>query len=233
MFRGMIFDLDGVVADTHPIHKEAWRQLLAEAGRHVSAEHLDFVCEGRRRADILHHFLGPLSAEAIQHYGKRKDELFFGSTLELRATAGVHGFLSELDRAGMPKALATSAGWRRTDHVLARLGLSGCFYPVVTGDDVVNAKPNPEIFLIVAQQLGLAPMHLLVIEDSRAGVRAAKAAGMKCLGIASGAHATTLRREGADCVSADFRGLTVAQLAKLLTVGQQSPTPATTGVPAA
>jgi beta-phosphoglucomutase len=225
MLYGMIFDLDGVVADTHPIHKEAWRQLLAEAGRRVSSKQLEFVCQGRKREDILRHFFGALPAEAMQRYGNRKDELFLKSMQEVRAITGIIEFLGELEKAGMPKALATSAGVQRTRHVLGWLSLTHCFRAVVTGDDVVRGKPDPTIFLMAAQQLGLAPREVLVVEDSCAGVGAANAAGMKCLGVAKQAQATRLRREGADYIIPDFNGLTVGRVKALFEASQRSPLP--------
>src|SRR6266849_993359 len=110
----MIFDLDGVIADTHAIHRQAWGQMLLERGQRVSEGELDFVLEGRKREEILRHFLGTLSAAEISHYGERKDELFRQSSEQVRAIPGVVDFLCQLDDAGVPKAVATCASKRRT-----------------------------------------------------------------------------------------------------------------------
>jgi len=220
MLAGIIFDLDGVIADTHTIHRHAWKQLLLELGREISDEELDFVLEGHKREEILRHFLGSLSAAEISHYGERKDELFRQSSEQLQSIPGVVGFLRQLDDAGVPKAVATCASKRRTFQVLESLGLAGCFGAVLTGDDVVKGKPDPSIFYLAAEHLRVIPDHLLVVEDSRAGVRAAKSAGMKCLGIASGVLGSRLCREGADYVVPNFDGLSIACLATLF--GQQT-----------
>jgi len=197
----MIFDLDGVIADTHPIHKQAWRQLLLEQGQQVSEEQLSFVLEGCTRQEILRHFLGRLSASDISHYGRRKDELFYEFAAGLRAIPGVIDFLHQLESAGVHKAVTTSAGKRRAHYVLQLLGLSDHFHPILTHDDVVAAKPDPSIF------------HLA--EDSAAGVRAAKSAGMRCLGIGTGALGSRLYQEGADQVVPDFDRVSPSQLLSL------------------
>src|SRR5437016_480318 len=133
----MIFDLDGVVADTHAIHRQAWRQMLLERGQQVSEEELDFVLEGCKREEILRHFLGTLCTAEISHYGERKDELFRQSAVGLRAIPGVLDFLDQLESAGVQTALATSANKRRTHQIIEHLGLASRFSAVLTGDDVV------------------------------------------------------------------------------------------------
>ncbi len=212
MFAGVIFDLDGVIADTHPIHRQAWRQLLLEAGQQVSEKELDFVLEGRKREEILRHFLGSLSAAEILHYGERKDELFYESAAGLRTIPGIIDFLHQLDSAGVPKAVATSASKRRAHQVLELLGLAGRFCAVLTGDDVAEGKPDPSILYLAASCLQVMPHQSLVAEDSVAGVRAAKSAGMKCLGIASGVLGPRLCHEGADYVVPNFDGLSFERL---------------------
>jgi beta-phosphoglucomutase len=205
VFSGMIFDLDGVIADTHSIHRQAWRQLLLENGYYVTEEELDFILEGHKRDDILSHFFGTLPTTEMLRLGRRKDELFLGqSAAGLRPIAGVVNFLDELDIAGAASAVATSASKHRAHMILERLGLATRFRGVVTGDDVSKGKPDPSVFHLAAECLHVRPEELLVAEDSAAGVRAAKSAGMKCLGIASGALAARLYQEGADCVVPGF-----------------------------
>jgi beta-phosphoglucomutase family hydrolase len=215
VFAGMIFDLDGVIADTHPIHRQAWRQLLRERGLQVSEKELDVILGGHRREEILRHFLGRLSDVEIFDYGERKDQLFHQWAAELRAIPGVLDLLQELESAGVPMALATSAGKRRALQVLERLGLTDRFRAVVTAEDVAKCKPDPSIFHLAASRLHVMPRQLVVAEDSEVGVRAAKSAGMKCLGIGSGARVSRLCQEGADSVVPDFRWVSLANLQSL------------------
>jgi len=216
MFSAVIFDLDGVVADTHPVHKKAWRQLLTELGREVSEEDLDFIVEGRRRDEILHFFLGDLSKQQIAEYGSRKDCLFRMAAGEVQPVQGVVTFLEQLERQKCPVAIATSAGKARTYFLLQKLGLAGRFLAVVTGEDVGLGKPHPETFLLAAKRIQAQAESSLVVEDSTAGVKAAKAAGMKCMGIASGDRVRRLIDAGADYVYSGFIGLTVTKLRDVL-----------------
>jgi beta-phosphoglucomutase len=215
MLAGVIFDLDGVLADTHPVHRQAWRQFLLERGRQVSALELDFVLEGRKREEILQHFLGSLSPDEVRSYGERKHELFEQSADQVGAIPGVVEFIEQCQNSGLALAVATSAGKRRAHSILERLGLAGSFCAVVTGDDVSRGKPDPLVFQQAAAEMRLLPEGLLVAEDSEAGIRAAKCAGMKCLGIARGGLAARLRREGADWVVGDFREISLALIERL------------------
>jgi len=215
MFAAMIFDLDGVIADTHPIHKQAWRRLLLERGQQVSEEQLDFVLEGCAREEILRHFLGSLSASDISHYGRRKDELFYELASGLRTIPGVIDLLWQLENAEVHRAVTTSAGKRRAYYVLELLGLTNRFHVILTHDDVVAAKPDPSIFHLAARTLQVKPHQSLVAEDSVAGVRAAKSASMRCLGIGTGALGSRLYREGAEHVVPNFVGVSLSQLSNL------------------
>lgn len=216
MFAAILFDLDGVVADTHHLHRRAWRRLLSEVwpSLTVSDSELEFVREGCKRADILRHFLGPLSDEEIVRYGQRKDDLFMQESASngLRPIAGAIELLAQLEGSDVRKALATSASRNRTYHVLHELGLKTRFCAVVTAEDVAAGKPDPEIFCLAAQRAHVRPDSCLVIEDSCAGVRAAKAANMACVGIGTDGLAQTLMQNGADYVLPDLTALSMAKL---------------------
>ena len=215
MCKGVIFDMDGVLIDSHPVHKKVWAQFLASLNKPVSEEDLDFVLDGRKREEILRHFLGNLPPEKIREYGKRKDEIYQESSRNLRTISGVEDFLDMLESAGLPMAVATSASFSRARGTLDELGILPHFSALVTGNDVVNGKPAPEIFERAAERLNLAPCNLLVVEDAVSGVRAAKSAGMKCLGIAADGRGEKLRAAGAGHVVPDFRELSLQQVQQL------------------
>lgn len=204
MLKAVIFDLDGVVADSHPIHEVAWKSLLAEAGLNPDSINVDFLYAGHPRREILRHYLGTLSDLEIQHWGRRKDELYELAAKNLQTKPGIPRVLSQLRDAGILCALATSAGRQRTLESLQILNINQYFPIVITGDDVRNPKPAPDIFLLAAQKMGVEPENSVVVEDSAAGVQAAVAGGMKCVGYASVERAEELRRAGADVVLADF-----------------------------
>lgn len=215
MCRGVIFDMDGVLIDSHPIHKKVWSQFLASVNRPVSDDELDFVLDGRKREEILRHFLGDLSEDRLKEYGRRKNELYAESSKDLRTIAGVEEFLASLEAAGLLMAVGTSASFQRARDTLAVLGILPRFSALVTGNDVANGKPDPEIFLRAAERLNLAAHNLLVVEDAVSGVKAAKAAGMKCLGIAANGRGGDLMAAGADHVIPDYSEISLQAVQQL------------------
>jgi len=215
MLSGVVFDLDGVIVDSHPVHKKTWRTFLASVGKEVSESDLDYIFEGRRRRDILVHFLGQLSDSEIQEYGNKKDELFRQACADLEPVAGSVEFIKKVERAGLCIALATSASRQRTRWTLDQLKIAGYFDAVITGDDVTHSKPDPAIYRLAAQRLSISPERLVAVEDSVCGVRAARAAGLSCLGIALGENIHSLVLAGADRVFPNLVDLSIGDLGKL------------------
>ena len=204
MLRAVIFDLDGVIVDSHPAHLQAWKAFFLSIGKNVAEQDLLFILEGQKREDILKHFLGDLSEEQVQQYGAKKEALFRDSVPELKTVRGLTEFLDRLRVAGLPLALASSASRRRAFYMLEQLNLKERFQVIVTGDDVKKGKPDPSIFHLAAGGLEVDPGHILVCEDAVSGVEGAKAAGMKCLAIAPNGRGPLLSKAGADRVVVDF-----------------------------
>ncbi len=200
----VILDLDGVIADSHPLHEQAWRTLLAEQGLDPAGINLDFIYAGRPRREILRHYLGPLPEPLLESLGRRKDEHYSRIADTLKPKPGLLRLLDELDAAGIPFALATCAGRKRTEDTLRQFGIAGRFAAVATGEDAGSSKPTPEIFLLAAAKLEVSPRQALVIEDSVAGVEAARAAGMKCVAYVPAARLAEFADAGADRVLTDF-----------------------------
>lgn len=219
MLQAVIFDLDGVVVDSHPVHKQTWKEFFRSLGKNIPDRELAFVVEGQKREDILRHFLGDLTAEQVKYYGARKEALFRDSVHELRTIRGLSEFLDCLDAARLPMALASSASRGRAGYMLDRLDLRRRFRVVVTGDDVAKGKPDPAIFRLAAQGLNIDPANILVCEDAVSGVEAAKQAGMKCLAIAAKGRGPLLKKAGADRVVPDF---TLANLGDLRRLFEES-----------
>jgi HAD superfamily hydrolase (TIGR01509 family) len=215
MLAGIIFDLDGVIVDSHAAHMQAWEEFFQSIGKEVSDQELSFVVDGRKREDILRHFLGELSRERIEEYGAKKEALFFGCSRKVGMIPGVLEFLDTSQDEGLQVGVASSASRARVEYMLKDLGLSSRFRAVVSGDDVVAGKPDPAIFRLAAEGLGTRPDNLLVCEDAVCGVAAAKAAGMKCLAIAASGRGELLKRAGADRIVPDFRSASLADLKNL------------------
>ena len=212
MLQALIFDLDGVVVDSHPAHLCAWKTLFFSLGRHVPDHDLEFVLEGRKREDILRRFLGELSEDQLEEYGARKEALFKDSARDLRPVSGVLEFLQQAEIEGLPMALASSASRSRVEYTLEQLGLAERFRVVVTGSDVVKGKPDPALFHAAADGMGVEPGGILVCEDAVNGVEAAKMAGMRCLAIAANGRTPLLQKAGADKIVPDFTATSLAEL---------------------
>jgi HAD superfamily hydrolase (TIGR01509 family) len=212
MLEGIVFDMDGVLIDSHPVHRAAWRKFLSSLGRQVDDRGLDFIMEGRRRDEILRHFLGDLPVEVVAEYGRIKDRFFQEKFDSIALIPGIMAFLSHLKTKGIPAAVATSASANRTRATLCRLNLEHLFVAVVTGDDVPVGKPNPAIYQLVAQRMALPLETLLVLEDAPSGVEAAIAAGMRCIGVGTNGRTDALIRAGAEHVIPNFLGLSVRKI---------------------
>jgi HAD superfamily hydrolase (TIGR01509 family) len=224
MLAGVVFDFDGVIVDSHALHTRAWREVLRSLGREVSDEELLFVREGARREEILRRFLGDLNQEQLQRYGAEKERALSELSGELRLVRGSAGLVSQLAEAKVPMAIASAGSRKRIERTLERFDLRQYFQAIVAGDDVQRGKPDPEIFLLAAKKLYVAPENILVCEDAVAGVTAAKAAGMKCLAIAHDERQTMLRQAGADWVVADFAQVTVENLKQMFLTARATKT---------
>lgn len=202
--QAFVFDMDGVLIDSHPAHLAAWQEFLKSLGITVSEAELAFVLEGRTRCEIMRKFLGDVSEEDLQSYGRRKDEIFRSMENEIGPLPGAIALLDELSNRGLKLAVATSASEIRTFATIERLGLGGRFDAIVTAADVAFGKPDPAVYQVACRRLEVLSEQGLAFDDALAGVQAARAAGLRCIGIASNGIAERLLDAGADAVVPDF-----------------------------
>jgi HAD superfamily hydrolase (TIGR01509 family) len=205
--RAVVFDMDGVLIDSHPAHRAAWKSFLQAMGQDVSEAELAFILDGRTRSDILRHYFGDLPDEQLQEYGRRKDEIFRGIEHRIEPVRGVLDFVEDLKQRGIVMAVATSASEIRTFSTIERLGLGGCFEAVITASDVSAGKPNPMVYRLACERMGLPACEALAFDDATAGIEAARTAGMRCIGLAANGVSLKLIEAGAERVIADFGGL--------------------------
>ena len=177
---GLIFDLDGVIVDSNPIHSVVWRVYLARHGVE-KARDFDQKMFGRRNDEILREVFGAdLDPAEVFRHGAAKEELYremMGPVLGEHLVPGLMPFLER--HRDTPMGVATNAEPANADFVLETGGVDQYFRVVVHGEQVSRPKPDPEIYLLAAELLELPPANCIVFEDSRAGVEAARAAGAR------------------------------------------------------
>lgn len=186
MEKAFIFDMDGVIYDSEPIHAKAKKLVLAEWGISISDERLaTFV--GRSSRDFYGTMVkeNPQCRASWQELADRKHSLYRTMLAEddsVKAMPGIRDLLERIRKAGYLIGLGSSSTMEMIELVLTRLDLKDYFSVLVSGNDLPKSKPDPMIFLTVAERLGVSPSICTVIEDATAGVAAAKAAGMYCIG---------------------------------------------------
>ena len=187
MIKACIFDLDGVIVDTAHYHFLAWKRLAHELGFELTTsdnERLKGVSRMKSLEIVLE--LGGVDAsdEERETLATRKNTWFQEYVEEMAPDEifpGVKKLIGDLKAKGLKVGLASSSKNART--VIRQLRIANEFDAIVDGTMVVHSKPHPEIFLSTAELLGVQPEHCLVFEDAEAGVEAAIAAGMKCVGV--------------------------------------------------
>jgi HAD superfamily hydrolase (TIGR01509 family) len=178
MPRAVIFDMDGLLLDSEPLYRITWQTAAAELGCLIDDDFYSrFVGRGTDEAELLlvEHFGDALPLDEFRVRWKRDfDERL--SRAPLPHKPGAIALLDRVDARGIPKALATSTPRTLATRCLG--GLVSRFSVFAFGDEVEHSKPAPDLFLLAASRLSVAPDDCLVIEDSEAGVRAAYAAAM-------------------------------------------------------
>jgi beta-phosphoglucomutase len=183
--HAVIWDLDGTLVDSELLHWRAWREALRPEG--VRLTRAEFLASfGQRNDTILRRWLGAgAGPERVRRVGEEKEAAFRRLVREhgVRAMPGALDWVGRLRDAGWRQAIASSAPRANVDAVVAALGLAPSLGAIVSAEDVSRGKPDPEVFLLAAERLGVPPPRCLVVEDAATGVAAARRAGMACLGV--------------------------------------------------
>lgn len=208
-FAAVLFDMDGTVIDNVPLHQAVWREFTRRYQLVIPEHELEYAI-GRKAAEVVKHFWPAATPDEASQLLRERQELYrarLASTDLVHPVAGIEGFLGRLGGMGVPRVLATDAPLENVAAVFRKFGFAQFFEKVITSDQVRHGKPHPEIFLTAAGAVGAIPGRCLVIEDSAAGIAAAKAANCTCLAVATTQSRAELIKEGADFVAADFRAL--------------------------
>jgi beta-phosphoglucomutase len=206
MIQGILFDLDGVIADTLHYHFLAWKHMFERLGGTVS-EHTVLLHEGRNSREILPILMTEagvsIPVEEQEAFIETKRE-YFRSIVHISHYPGAFSVIDELKARGYRIALVTACALKNMQHSLST-AQQAHFDFIITGDEVPRAKPFPDPYLIAARQLQLEPHQCAVIENAPLGIEAARNAGMYCIAVQ-----TTLGKEhlsAADCILQDINDL--------------------------
>lgn len=190
--KGVIFDLDGVLVVTDECHYKGWKRLADEEG--IPFTHEDnHRLRGVSRMDSLELLLEKASrqytdAEKLE-MATRKNNYYVAFLEDVTPADALPGSRETLERLrAMGIKLAVGSSSRNTPLIMAKVDLSRYFDAVADGNDITNSKPDPEVFLLAAERLGLAPEECVVVEDAEAGVEAARRAGMRVFAIGPAAR---------------------------------------------
>ena len=185
MPKAVLWDMDGTLIDSRDHHWRSWRETMLAEGIEIS--HPQFLATfGQRNDAIIPAWLGDQAApEAIRRIGEAKEERYRRLVRQhgVAATPGAEDWVRRLHGDHWLQAIASSAPRLNIETVVEVLGLGNFFDAIVSAEDVVNGKPDPEVFLTAAKRLRSMPAESIVVEDAAAGVEAAKRAGMRCIAV--------------------------------------------------
>ena len=207
---GILFDLDGVLVNSTEAHLASFVKLGEEVGYTMPREQFRGLF-GRHNADIFPILFGhPLPAAQLAELAERKEAIFRDLLRgKVAALPGVRPLLMALRQVGFHLALGTSTPRANVDMILAELGIVALLEAIVSAEDVTRGKPDPQVFVMAAERLGVPPAHCVVVEDAVAGVEAAKGGGMLAIAV------TTNHPREAFAAKADYVVESLAELSPM------------------
>lgn len=183
MIKAFIFDVDGVLFDTVPYHFEAWKKMFSEEGVHITFTDYLEKLNGLPRDTGIKNVLSSVSPKLLNTLAQRKQEYFLSAVKEHppQPLAGVIDFIRHLQAMNINVAAASSS--KNAPYLIRNSLLNDYLKTIVSGNDFSRPKPDPEIFITAATRLQIEPINCAVVEDATVGIKAAKTADMKTIGL--------------------------------------------------
>jgi HAD superfamily hydrolase (TIGR01509 family) len=204
MLKALLFDVDGTLADTDPVHVRAFERSLAPYGVSVDEAFYRHRISGRTNAAIFADLFPDRSPEEHVRLSEEKEALYREISGELAPLQGLAAVLDWATQAGCRLAAVTNGPRLNLKHALDGLALHGRFDVLIAREDVELGKPDPMPYLMALDRLGVRAGEAIAFEDSTAGVSAAKAAGLFTFGLLTTQTAAVLKAAGADATIVDF-----------------------------
>lgn len=214
---GVVFDVDGVLIDSYGVHLKTWQVCCQRYGRECTESQFAAGFGRTSREVIRDTWLDPPGDAEICAFDEEKEILY----RELVANdfpymPGAKELIQALHAQGIPMAIGSSGPPKNVELAVEKLGAKGIIRTIITGRDVIQGKPHPDVFLKGALGLGLDPSRCVVLEDAPPGIEAALAAGAKCLGVVSRGHQWDDLHRAHDRVMDDLRQVTPELLKRIV-----------------
>lgn len=202
--KAILFDLDGTLVDTDPIHRAVFAEILAPLGYKVDEEFFRTHISGSRNEEIFGKYFPRLSEREIIRKAEEKERLFREQARNIKPMSGLDRILQWAEENDLHTALVTNAPRGNVDFILPILGLEKAFDLWVLADELEKGKPDPEPYLSALSRLKISADEAVVFEDSGNGIRSASGAGIFTYGMTSTHPASELLAVGADMAISDF-----------------------------
>lgn len=218
--KAVIFDMDGVIVDSNPIHLEAENMVLKKYGISLSYSEMLKKYNGTTTKFMFEDLIKTynLNANAEEMCREKTKLIFELCSKYVPATKGIINLIKNLKEHKFKIALASSSDKEIISLILAKLEIKPFFDSIVSAQDITHSKPHPEIFLKAASNLEVPPECCVVVEDATFGVEAAKNAGMKCIGYKNQAteKIISIDLSKADLITDNFNSLNIQMINSLL-----------------
>lgn len=210
---GVIFDMDGVLVDSAASHLRSWQGLARECGGTVTEEQFARTF-GRQNRDIIPILFGAVSEQHLQALANRKEKIYRELIRERPPIVdGAVELVRGLCGAGVAVAVGSSAPRENIELILDAMGVGECVSAVVCGDEIDRGKPDPQVFIVAAERLGIEPARCVVVEDAPVGIAAAQAAGARTVAVLLYHPAESF--DQTDCIVRRLTDLSVERLISL------------------
>ena len=204
MLKAILFDLDGTLANTDPLHYQAWKEILNDHGIEINHNSYKQYISGKTNPAIIQYLLPQLSKTEAEELANYKEAKFRKMAINLQPLTGLLDFIKWTKNQKLQKAVVTNAPPENTKFMLEILQLKDTFPLVILGGEMTVGKPDPAPYKLCLEKLEISPKEAIVFEDSRSGIKSAVEAGIYTIGVASTHEPESLLEVGASIVINDF-----------------------------